>query len=62
VSHPGGRAYEDFPVNANTAETRRAERFEPFGHPPGALDVAAIADSPKGYGYSRTLDLRTVRS
>ena len=62
VSHPGGRAYEDFPVNANTAETRRAERFEPFGHPPGALDVAAIADFPAGYGYARTLDLRTVRS
>ena len=62
VSHPGGRAYEDFPVNANAAETRRAERFEPCGHPPGALDVAGIADSPAGYGYPRTLDLRTVRS
>ena len=62
VSHPGGRAYERFPVNANAAESRRAERFEPFGHPPGALDVAGIADSPVGYGYPRTLDLRNVRS
>ncbi|HEX6394643.1 MAG TPA: transglutaminase family protein [Acidimicrobiales bacterium] len=62
VSHPGGRAYEDFPVNVNSAEARRAERFEPFGSPPGTLEVAGIADFPVGYGYPRTLDLRTVRS
>jgi uncharacterized protein (DUF2126 family) len=61
VSHPGGRAYERFPVNANEAEARRSRRFEPFGHPPAALDVAAIAEPPPGHGYPRTLDLRKVR-
>ncbi|MGH8548882.1 MAG: transglutaminase family protein, partial [Methylococcales bacterium] len=37
VSHPGGRAYEDYPVNAYAAETRRISRFWGFGHTPGAI-------------------------
>ena len=32
VTHPGGRSYEDYPVNAVAAESRRASRFAPFGH------------------------------
>jgi uncharacterized protein (DUF2126 family) len=32
VSHPGGRSYESFPVNANEAESRRVSRFGTTSH------------------------------
>ena len=61
VVHPGGRSYEHPPVNANEAEARRASRFEPFGHTPGKLDVAAMREAGRraaSEDYPRTLDLR----
>ena len=55
VAHPGGRAYEDFPVNSNSAEARRRSRFYPFGHTPGAAPEPKPVSGPD---YPRTLDLR----
>jgi uncharacterized protein (DUF2126 family) len=55
VSHPGGRNYETFPVNANEAEARRRARFFPFGHSAGAIPEPRVVLSRE---HPRTLDLR----
>jgi uncharacterized protein (DUF2126 family) len=55
VSHPAGRNYEHFPVNANEAEARRLARFWAHGHTQGSLPVTAAV--PRGE-YPHTLDMR----
>jgi uncharacterized protein (DUF2126 family) len=63
VVHPGGRSYEQPPVNAQEAEARRASRFEAMGHTTGVIDVEAL-DAEAGtravapQDYPLTLDLR----
>jgi uncharacterized protein (DUF2126 family) len=55
VAHPGGRANEVFPVNANEAESRRLARFSDTGHTAGVIAIAAEESNPD---FPLTLDLR----
>jgi len=54
-SHPGGRNYARFPVNANEAEARRVARFAAQGHTTGS--IAFQPESPTR-DFPLTLDLR----
>ena len=62
IVHPGGRSYEDRPVNAAAAETRRASRFVP-NRTSGRVDrsswavTSSLLPSQPGE-YPVTLDLR----
>lgn len=57
VSHPGGRNFDTFPVNANEAESRRRSRFWPLGHTPG---TQRVTEEPGNPNFPFTLDLRRL--
>ena len=66
VAHPGGMAYDEPPVNAVAAESRRARRFEATGFTPGKIDLSAIREKQAriftDIGAPGILDLRRVRT
>jgi uncharacterized protein (DUF2126 family) len=55
VTHPGGRSYDSFPVNAFEAESRRIARFFRINHTPGKIMPREARSEPE---FPFTLDLR----
>lgn len=55
VVHPGGRSYDDFPLNAMVAESRRRSRFFHMGKTGGKINPSIPQPNPD---YPLTLDLQ----
>ena len=55
AAHPGGLSHEQFPINANAAESRRLARLQTWG---AAERQYAVPPEEFNAQFPRTLDLR----
>ncbi len=55
VAHPGGRSFDEQPVNDLEAEGRRMARFQPFGHEAGSYRPVKARQNAE---FPLTLDMR----
>ena len=61
VTHPGGRSYDNFPVNSYEAQSRRLARFVAMGHTPGQRGLLPVnREVHASREFPFTLDLRQV--
>ena len=53
VTHPGGRSYETFPINAAEAESRRVNRFMEQDHTPAEIKPTPLTAPPASSTFIR---------
>ncbi|ULQ51928.1 DUF2126 domain-containing protein [Flavihumibacter fluvii] len=54
VSHPGGRSYDTFPINANEAESRRISRYWDHGHTQDTIQYTPLSSTASHFVVEST--------
>jgi len=59
AGHPGGRSYDNAPINTLEASSRWKAKFDPHSHTPGPAPKPRVIEP--SFEYPMTLDLRLAR-